>query len=69
MARIEKCNKSGCVDNTARLALQSIQDEQDRERKRMEQLIWTLKNTIELSGFELLARIEVRDQRTGKCYR
>lgn len=36
---------------------------------RCTQLIKTLKSTIDLAGFDLIARIEVRDRNTGRTYR
>ena len=36
---------------------------------RCNQLIKVLKNTIDLAGFDLVARIEVRDRETGRTYR
>ena len=68
MARgIPKRNPEGYLDLTAHDALSAIQAEEADQRTA--KLIVTLKNTIELSGFDLLARIEVRDRETGRIYR
>ena len=63
MARgIPKRNPEGYLDLTAHDALSAIQAEEADQRTA--KLIVTLKNTIELAGFDLLARIEVRDRET-----
>lgn len=62
-------NKSGCADPTAHDALSAIQAEQDQEVERVNRLIKALKINIDLADFDLLNRIEIRDRRTGKCYR
>lgn len=69
MSAIPKKNPDGYNDPTAYNALSSIQREQDEQDQRVNQLIKTLKNTIDLAGFDLLARIEVRDRSNGRCYR
>lgn len=69
MCAIPRKNPEGYNDPTAYEALSSVQREQDEQEQRVNQLIKTLKNTIDLAGFDLLARIEVRDRSTGRCYR
>jgi hypothetical protein len=68
---IPRYNKSGCADPTAYKALTTVQREQDESdaERRANMLISALRTTIELSGFELLARIEFRDKTTGRCFR
>lgn len=34
-----------------------------------QRLIKTLKNMIDLAGYDLMARIEIKDRRTGRVYR
>ena len=58
-------NSEGYADPTAYAV---IKQEMDEER-RLGMLITALKNTITLSGFELIARIELKDVKTGKIYR
>lgn len=41
----------------------------DEDDIRTQCLIKTLKNIIDLAGYDLLARIEVKDRRTGRVYR
>lgn len=69
MAGIPKKNPDGYNDPTAYVALSSVQKEQDEHEQRVNQLIKTLKNTIDLAGFDLLNRIEIRDRDTGRVYR
>ncbi len=49
-------NQSGCPDPTAYHALKPIMQK-------------VLKFIIAESGFELLARIELKDKKTGRCFR
>ena len=69
MTGIPKKNPDGYNDPTAYAALSSVQKEQDEQDQRVSRLIKSLKNIIDLSGFDLLARIEVRDRETGRIYR
>lgn len=62
-------NASGAPDPTAHDALVAVQNLHDDTDIRTSQLIRTLKNIIELSGYDLLARIEVRHIATGRNYR
>lgn len=62
-------NQDGYPDPTAYAAMAPIQQVQDEADQRLAQLIRTLKNTIDLAGYDLLARIEVQDRKTGRIYR
>ena len=62
-------NAEGYADPTAYNALSSIQAEQDEADLRCQQLIRALKNLIDLADYDILARIEVRDRKTGRIYR
>lgn len=66
---IPRRNPEGYNDPTAYSALSAAQAETDAIDARCAQLIKTLKNTIDLAGFDLIARIEVRDRKTGRNYR
>ena len=46
-----------------------MQEQQDAADQRCQRLIKTLKTILDLAGFDLLARIEVRDRKTGRIYR
>lgn len=58
-------NNSGCKDPTAYAATKPITEEEQR----VADLVKVLKYIIRLAGFELIARIELRDRRSGRMYR
>lgn len=58
-------NNSGCKDPTAYAATRAVSEEEER----VNELVRILKNTIRLTGFELLNRIELRDRKSGRIYR
>lgn len=63
-------NASGCPDPTAYHALRPIiREEEEALDAKVNFLIKVLKYVIAESGFELLARIELRDKKTGRCFR
>ena len=62
-------NASGYPDPTAYYALKPIIREEAELDGKVNFLIKVLKYIIAESGFELLARIELRDKRTGRCFR
>lgn len=68
-SRIPYRNTSGCPDPTARDALTAVQREQDEPEQRMSRLIKILKNIIDLADFDLTARIEVRDRKSGRYFK
>lgn len=61
-------NAEGYPDPTAYNALRPIMQEDALEGK-VNFLIKVLKFIIAESGFELLARIELKDKKTGRCFR
>lgn len=69
MSGIPKRNPEGYMDPTAYQALSSVQAQQDENDLRCQKLIKTLKNLIDLADYDLLARIEIRDRKTGRVYR
>ena len=62
-------NASGCPDPTAYHALRPIIREEAELDSKVNFLIKVLKYVIAESGFELLARIELQDKKTGRCFR
>jgi hypothetical protein len=62
-------NSEGYRDPTAFAALMKIQKEEMEQQRRVTELVKVLKYIIDKSGFELAARIELREKRTGKEYR
>lgn len=64
-----KRNHEGYSDPTAGTAISNIlRDEQDQQR-RVSELVGVLKFIIDKAGYDLIARIEIKDRRTGKEYR
>ncbi len=62
-------NQSGSPDPTAYHALKPIMQEEAALEGKAHFLIKVLKYIISESGFELLARIELRDKKTGRSFR
>ena len=67
--QIPSHNPEGYADPTAHDALEPVQREQLEADHRLARLIKTLKNTIDLAGYDLLNRIELRDRSNGRIYR
>ena len=63
MAR-EWQNKEGYADPTAYQAIKNIENE-----KRIKELITVLRWIANISGFEIVERIHLRDKRNGKIYK
>lgn len=62
-------NAEGYADSTAHDALKPIIQEDNALEGKVNFLIKVLKFIIAESGFELLARIELKDKKTGRCFR
>ena len=66
-------NTEGYADPTTHSALNHVMREhlekQEAADARCNQLMRVLKGAIDLAGFDLIARIEVKDRRTGRIYR
>lgn len=62
-------NASGCPDPTAYHALKPIMQTDKALEEKVNFLIKVLKFIIAESGFELMARIELKDKKTGRCFR
>ena len=65
-------NDSGCPDPTAYEALKHIQNEEKRLYRvdsDAHTVITTIKNILDLSGFELLGRIQIRHKKSGRIYK
>ena len=64
-----KKNKDGYSDQTAHTAMRNIIQEENEQQRRVSELVGVLKYIIDKAGYDLLARIELRERRTGKEYR
>jgi len=67
--RNPKFNDSGCKDMTAYEAMKNITREEHELNQRVHEVIKILKCIIEWAGFDLIARIEIRDKKTRKEFR
>lgn len=64
-----KKNKEGYADPTAHAAIRNIIHEENDQQRRVSELVGVLKYIIDKAGYDLLARIEIRNRKTGKEYR
>ena len=65
-------NDSGCPDPTAYEAMKHIQMEawiENQTDRNARLVITTIKNILDLSGFELVERIQIRHNKSGKIFR
>lgn len=69
MANLSMYNPSGCPDPAAHDALLPMVEADEELQRRTNALIKAMKIMVDLSGYDLLARIEVRDRQTGKVFR
>ena len=69
MVKFPKRNASGLPDPTAHDALLPIAQAVEELETRTTKLIKVLKGIIDLAGYDLVARIELRDRKSGKIFR
>ena len=62
-------NKEGYSDPTAYAGMSKILREEAEAQLRVNALIGSVKSLIDLAGFDLLNRIEVRDRKTGRDFK
>lgn len=62
-------NSEGYSDPTAGAAMSKILREENERQKRVTALIGVLKYIIDAAGFDLIARIELKDRKSGREYR
>lgn len=62
-------NPEGYMDLTTHDALTNVMRETEEADLRCNRLIKSVKTVIDLADFDLVARIEVKDRRTGRTYR
>lgn len=62
-------NSEGYNDPTAYKGITKVMREESEQQRRINALIGSLKSLIDLAGYDLLNRIEVRDRKTGREYR
>lgn len=64
-----KYNASGLSDPTAWQAMEPIAREDEELEKRVTLLVRIIKQIVDIAGFDLMTRIEVRDRRSGRVFR
>lgn len=69
MAKFPRRNASGCPDPTAHDALLPIAQADAELEARTTRLIKALKIMVDLAGYDLMARIEIRDRENGRIFR
>ena len=62
-------NTSGCKDLTAYEAIKNVSKEEQELEKRVHNLVNVIKFIIDWAGFDLIARIEIKDKKTGKEFK
>ena len=62
-------NAEGYRDPTAGAAMSNIIREENERQRRVTALVGVLKYIIDAAGFDLLARIELKDRKSGREYR
>lgn len=62
-------NSEWYLDPTAHEAIEAVSKLDEERQKRVKSLVYAVKSIIDLSGFELINRIELRDKKTGKEYK
>lgn len=62
-------NSEGYPDPTAYGAMNQMQTAHDEEEERLKQMVKTVKNIVDLAGFELIERIQVKDKKSGRVYK
>lgn len=69
MDRRETHNPEGYPDPTAYIAVEHVTKEEQRERKKLDSLMFVLRYVIDGAGYDLVNRIVLRDRATGKEWR
>lgn len=62
-------NAEGYNDPTAYEAINAVGREEAEQQKRVSALIYVLKYIINVAGYDLLNRIELKDRKTGREYK
>lgn len=63
-----KLNESGCMDLTAFNAITNVVKEEKNNEMKVSELIKVIKYIVDVSGFEIVNRIGIKDKKTKKIY-
>lgn len=62
-------NGSGYSDFTAYKAIKNVSDEERKIERAANMIVATVKNILELAGFEPIGRIQIKHKKSGKEFR
>lgn len=62
-------NGSGCSDFTAYEAIKNVSAEEQKIDRAAGTVVTTIKNILELAGFELVGRIQIKHKKSGKVFK
>ena len=62
-------NGSGCRDFTAYEAIKNVQVEEQEVDRAARLVVNTVKNVLELAGFELIGRIQIKHKKSGRVFK
>lgn len=62
-------NKSGCSDFTAYNAIKNVSAEEQKIERAAGMIVTTVKNILELAGFEPIGRIQIKHKKSGKVFK
>lgn len=62
-------NQDGYKDPTAFQAIKQVIKEEETEEKQLATLVFVLKYIINMTGFELIGRIELKNKKSGRVYK
>lgn len=62
-------NSEWYLDPTAHEAIAAVTKIHEESQRRMKSLVYAVKVIIDLAGFELINRIELKDKKTGDEYK
>lgn len=62
-------NQDGYKDPTAFQAIKQVIKEEETEEKQLATLVFVLKYIINMTGFELIGRMELKSKKSGRVYK
>ena len=62
-------NGSGCPDFTAYDAIKNVTAEEQKTERAARMVVTTIKNILELAGFEAVGRIQIKHKKSGKVFK